>query len=83
MAMCDNLFSAHIFLSFKTLNSPQSRVPTSQGKCITKFPGRENTWNLEILSKHGEFSFLKFTFPDSKDARCYKVSLEYKIVKHF
>ena len=35
-----------------------SRVPTAQGKqgkWQTKFPVRENTGNLEMLSKHREF----------------------------
>ena len=34
------------------------RVPTAQGKegmWPTKFAVRENTWNLEMLSKHREF----------------------------
>ena len=40
-----------------------SRVPTlqgKQGKWPKKFPVRENTGNLEMLSKHREFVLLKW-----------------------
>ena len=48
--------------SFFCLFHDKSRVPTAQGKqgkWPKKIPGRENTGNLEILSKHREFRLLK------------------------
>ena len=49
-------------LNRNVLVSTISRVPTAQGKqgkWQNKFPGRENTGNLEILPKHREFGLLK------------------------
>ena len=38
-------------------------VPTAQGKWLKTIPVRENTGNLKILPKHGEFGLLKLYIP--------------------